>query len=78
MILALVMIVITAIFLIKGYYPQIILLIAGMVMLILAFFTGKELPGLLEPTGLIAFDLFAYLKESFSSKLAGVGLMMTR
>lgn len=75
-ILALVMIVITAYLLIKGYYPQIVLLIAGMLMLILAFFTGRELPALLKPTGLVAFDMFAYLKEAFSSKLAGVGLMI--
>ncbi len=75
-ILALVMIVITAYLLIKGYYPQIVLLIAGMLMLILAFLTGRELPALLKPTGLVAFDVFAYLKEAFSSKLAGVGLMI--
>ncbi len=75
-VLALVMIVITAFLLIKGYYPQVVLLIAGMVMLIMAYFAGNELPALLKPTGLVAFDIFAYLKEAFSSKLAGVGLMI--
>ncbi|MGC9344479.1 MAG: C4-dicarboxylate transporter DcuC [Bacteroidales bacterium] len=75
-ILALAMIAITAFLLIKGYYPQMILLIAGIIMLILAYFLGKDLPVLIKPTGMIAFDLIAYLKESFSGKLAGVGLMI--
>jgi DcuC family C4-dicarboxylate transporter len=45
-------------------------------MLIIAEFLNYNLPTLKAPTGFSGFDLFRYIKESFSKTNAGVGLMI--
>lgn len=75
-IISLVVIIITARLLLKKYNPHAVLLIAGLVMLATGLFLGRNLPVLASPTGLSGFDLFTYIKESFSQTNAGVGLMI--
>jgi DcuC family C4-dicarboxylate transporter len=75
-ILSLVFAVITARLLLKKFSPHAVLLISGLLMLVLAQILDYNLPELKEPTGFSGFDLFRYIKESFSSTNAGVGLMI--
>ncbi|MBR9914314.1 MAG: anaerobic C4-dicarboxylate transporter DcuC [Algicola sp.] len=75
-ILSLVFVVITARLLLKKYNPHAVLLVSGLVMLVMAQLFKYKLPGLLDPTGFSGFDLFRYIKESFSKTNAGVGLMI--
>lgn len=75
-IIAIVFIVIVARLLLKKYYPHAVLLIAGLLMMIVAWALNYELPALIKPTGSTAFDLFKYMKESFAETNAGVGLMI--
>jgi DcuC family C4-dicarboxylate transporter len=53
-----------------------VLLFAGLIMLVFAMLLNFSLPDLQKPTGISTFDLFAYIKESFASTNAGVGLMI--
>ncbi len=69
-------IAIVARLLLKKYHPQAVLLIAGIFLLIIANLLNFSIPVLKKPTGFAGFDLFAFLKESFSSTNAGVGLMI--
>lgn len=69
-------IVIVAKLLLKKYNPQAVLLLAGLFMLSISLFLGKELPDLSKSTGFVGFDLFKLIKESFSETNAGVGLMI--
>lgn len=75
-IFSLVVIVLTARLLLKNYNPHAVLLIAGMLMLVAGLCIGKQLPALTASTGLSGFDIFKYIKESFSHTNAGVGLMI--
>jgi DcuC family C4-dicarboxylate transporter len=75
-ILSLVFVVITARLLLKKYNPHAVLLVSGLVMLIIAQLVDFKLPLLKNPTGFSGFDLFRYIKESFSKTNAGVGLMI--
>lgn len=60
----------------KKYNPQAVLLFAGLGMMALGLALGYPIPGLIKSTGFSGFDLFAAVKESFSEKGAGVGLMI--
>ncbi len=62
--------------LIKKMNAQAILLAAGLFMLTSAYVLGMDLPAVKKPTGFVPFDFFAFIKESFSSTNAGVGLMI--
>ena len=62
--------------LLKKYNPHAVLLVSGLLMLIIAQLLNYNLPTLKEPTGFLGFDLFRYIKESFSKTNAGVGLMI--
>ena len=62
--------------LLKKYNPHAVLLIAGLAMLLISLLLKNDLPPLKNPTGFSGFDLFAFIKESFSSTNAGVGLMI--
>jgi DcuC family C4-dicarboxylate transporter len=62
--------------LLKKYNPHAVLLVSGLLMLIIAEFLNYNLPTLKAPTGFSGFDLFRYIKESFSKTNAGVGLMI--
>ncbi len=75
-VLSLVFIIIVARLLLKKYHPHAVLLIAGLAMLLISLFLKNDLPPLKNPTGFSGFDLFAFIKESFSSTNAGVGLMI--
>jgi DcuC family C4-dicarboxylate transporter len=75
-IISLLVIVITARLLLKKYNPQAVLLGSGLLMLIIAQLLHYELPPLKAPTGFSGFDLFRYIKESFSKTNASVGLMI--
>jgi DcuC family C4-dicarboxylate transporter len=75
-ILAIVFIVVVARLLLKKIYPHAVLLFAGLLMMVLAMILGQPLAGVKESTGWVVFDLFVYIKESFSKTNAGVGLMI--
>jgi len=75
-ILSLIFIAIVAKLLLSKVYPHAVLLIAGLLMMGLALVLQFNMPKLDNPTGLGGFDLFRYIKESFSSINAGVGLMI--
>ena len=75
-ILSLIFVVITARLLLKKYNPHAVLLVSGLLMLIIAQLLNYNLPTLKTPTGFSGFDLFRYIKESFSKTNAGVGLMI--
>jgi DcuC family C4-dicarboxylate transporter len=75
-ILSLICIAITAVLLLKKFYPHAVLLVSGLSMLIIAFLLNLDMPLLLKPTGFSIFDLFRYVKESFAKTNAGVGLMI--
>jgi DcuC family C4-dicarboxylate transporter len=75
-ILSLIFVVITTRLLLKKYNPHAVLLISGLLMLVIAQFLNYTLPPLKIPTGFSGFDLFRYIKESFSKTNAGVGLMI--
>lgn len=75
-IIAVVFIVVVARLLIKKYYPHAVLLTAGLLMLITAYFLTGYRPELSKSTGTFWLDLFRTIKESFSKSNAGVGLMI--
>ena len=75
-ILSLFFIAFTGSLLLKKYNPHAVLLVSGLSMLIIAQLLNYNLPTLKEPTGFLGFDLFRYIKESFSKTNAGVGLMI--
>ncbi|MEM7370802.1 MAG: C4-dicarboxylate transporter DcuC [Bacteroidota bacterium] len=75
-IISLIFVIIVTRLLLKNYYPHAVLLIAGLFMIILAQLLGLGVPELKQPTGLGAFDLFRYIKESFVKTNMGVGLMI--
>jgi DcuC family C4-dicarboxylate transporter len=75
-IIAVVFIVIVARLLLKKFYPHAVLLVAGLLMLLTAYFLGQDINPLRQPTGYFGFDLFRYIKESFADTNAGVGLLI--
>lgn len=75
-ILALVFIVVITRLLVKKYNPHATLLIGGLLMLLLATLMELQLPELKSSSGFKGFDLFKFIKESFSTINAGVGLMI--
>lgn len=79
--LALIIIGLTVTFIVKRYQTQATLFLAGFALLTLTWifsrFTGEPVPGLEEsPTGWFGFDLFAIVKEGFSSRVATIGLII--
>ena len=75
-IISLLFVAVTARLLLKKYNPHAVLLISGLSMLLIAQLFGFKLPELKNPTGFEGFDLFRFIKESFSKTNAGVGLMI--
>lgn len=75
-ILSLLFIAVVARLLLKKYHPHAVLLFAGLLMLMVSIFLKRDLPQLTLPTGFTGFDLFRFIKESFSDTNAGVGLMI--
>ncbi|GHV03006.1 C4-dicarboxylate ABC transporter [Bacteroidia bacterium] len=75
-ILSLQFIVLTAWWLYKKYNPQAVLLVTGLMMLTLASVIGISPAPVSEPTGTLTFDLFRIVKETFSTNILRVGLMI--
>lgn len=75
-IISLLFIIVAGRLLLKKYNPHSVLLVSGLLMLIIAQVLNYNLPTLKDPTGFSGFDLFRYIKESFSKTNAGVGLMI--
>lgn len=75
-ILSIQFIALVAYLLYKKYNSQAVLLFSGLGMMTLGLALGFPIPGLVKSTGFAGFDLFASIKESFSEKGAGVGLMI--
>jgi DcuC family C4-dicarboxylate transporter len=79
--LALVIIACTVYLITKRYQTHATLFLAGFALLSLAYFfslfSGNPVPGLEEsPTGWFGFDLFAIVKERFSSRVAKIGMII--
>lgn len=74
--ISLIFIVIVARLLLKKHNPHAILLVAGLLMLSISYVLNFQMPSLKDETGFVGFDLFRYIKESFSKTNAGVGLMI--
>lgn len=75
-IVAIQFIALTAYWLYKKHNPQAVLLVTGILMLVVGVFMGISPVVPQEPTGAVAFDLFKIIKETFSSNVARVGLMI--
>ncbi|GMB01190.1 C4-dicarboxylate transporter DcuC [Pelosinus sp. IPA-1] len=60
---------------VKKYKPQPVLFIAGLILMFaaVALGLGRILP-VKESTGLVLFDAFEFIKQTFSSRAAGLGL----
>jgi DcuC family C4-dicarboxylate transporter len=74
--IAIFIIVIVAKLLISKYNAQAVLLFSGLLMLLVAFLLGFELPVLEKPTGSGFLDIFEYIKIAFSETNANVGLLI--
>lgn len=75
-IIAVLFIALTAYCLYRKYNPQGVLLIMGLVMMAVGLLMGLYHVSLAEPTGSVVFDLFKSIRETFSSNVARVGLMI--
>jgi C4-dicarboxylate transporter, DcuC family len=75
-IVSLICIIIITRFLLKNYNPVATLLIGGLAMLLISIILELQLPELKTSTGFKGFDLFKFIKESFSTINEGVGLMI--
>lgn len=61
----------------KSYKPQAILFLGGIVLMACAvLLNGKPLLAAKASTGLVWFDIFEFIKTIFSSRAAGLGLMI--
>ncbi len=71
--------VVAAWFIIKNYQPQTVLLLAGLLLLLISaiFFPGHSiLYGNAKSIGWVGGDIFAFVKESLTTQVAGVGLII--
>lgn len=75
-IISIIFIVIITRLLVRKYNPHATLLIGGLLMLFVATLLNLQLPEMENSTGFKGFDLFKFIKESFSTINAGVGLMI--
>jgi DcuC family C4-dicarboxylate transporter len=79
--LALIIIALTVVMVVRRYQTHATLFLAGFALLALTWvfshFSGQPVPGLeSSPTGWFGFDLFALAKESFSTRVAGIGMII--
>ncbi|MDR3073725.1 MAG: C4-dicarboxylate transporter DcuC [Deltaproteobacteria bacterium] len=78
-IISIIVTVVAARFIIKNYQPQTVLLIAGFVLLtVTAIFFPEQsiLYGKVKSIGWAGFDIFAFAKESLTTQIAGIGLII--
>lgn len=61
----------------KNYKPQLILFASGIVLMALTILTGVgKIPGVTKSTGLLWFDIFELIHNTFSSQMATIGLII--
>lgn len=78
-IIAIVITVIAAWLIIKNYQPQTVLLLAGIALLTITVIFYPEnsiLYGKAKTTGSVWLDIFAFAKNSLSTQIAGIGLII--
>lgn len=80
-VISLIATIITAYYLIKRYQAQIVLLVAGLGLMLVAVLllgAGPEaiLPAKVKSTGFIGFDLVKFVERTFSARVAGLGLII--
>lgn len=75
-IIAFQVIIIVAYFLMKKVNPQGVLMIPGLLMLALSMLLGMHTIDLPDSTGSMVFDLFRVIKDTFSSNMLRIGLMI--
>lgn len=71
----------TIFLIVRKYQTQATLFLSGFALLLLAYgyslWTDYRVPGLEEsPTGWVGFDFFAIIRESFSTRTAGIGMII--
>ncbi|MEG1587630.1 MAG: C4-dicarboxylate transporter DcuC [Bacteroidales bacterium] len=69
-------IILTAYWLMKKNNPQAVLITSGLLMLIVSLLIGLGMPELSVSTGSLVFDLFKIIKDTFSTNMLRVGLMI--
>ncbi|MEZ5278069.1 MAG: C4-dicarboxylate transporter DcuC [Opitutaceae bacterium] len=79
--LAIAIIGLTIILIVRQYQTQAVLFLSGFSLLLLAYghhlLSGEPVPGLAEAgTGWFGFDLFQIVQESFSTRAAGIGMII--
>jgi len=74
--LSLLFITIAAFFLLKNYNAQAVLLLCGLLMMSLSILLEIRIENIDKSSGFLILDLFEILKNSFSSKLSEIGLMI--
>jgi len=63
--------------LIKKYQPHAVLILAGILLLIIAYYTGdKAILPAGKSTGWIGFDVFEFLSQIMKSRVGGIGLII--
>jgi DcuC family C4-dicarboxylate transporter len=78
-IIGIIVTVLAAWFIIKNYQPQAVLLLAGLsLLLITAIFFPEQsiLYGKAKSIGWVGGDIFAFVKESLTTQIAGIGLII--
>lgn len=74
-IIGLIVIALVVTLLLKGYYPQAILFMGGVLLLTCtAIFGWGDLLNAKQTTNFIGFDIFKVFSTGFSSRIAGLGL----
>ena len=74
--ISMIFIVIVARLLMKDFFPQAVLLIAGIAMLLAASFIKQTVPDLEVSSGFALLDIFEFIQSAFSKTNANVGLMI--
>jgi len=78
-IIGMIVTVLAAWFIIKNYQPQTVLLLAGLSLLLITavFFPNQSiLYGKAKSIGWVGGDIFAFVKESLTTQVAGIGLII--
>lgn len=78
-IIGMIVTVLAAWFIIKNYQPQTVLLLAGLSLLLITavFFSEQSiLYGKAKSIGWVGGDIFAFVKESLTTQVAGIGLII--
>lgn len=76
-IIGLIVIALVVTLLLKGYYPQAILFMGGVLLLTCtAIFGWGDLLNAKQTTNFIGFDIFKVFSTGFSSRIAGLGLTL--